>query len=311
MTNGAESVLAGLPVAALRLATDTVDGLRRLGLERIGDLLAIPRAPLARRFGPEIALRLDQALGRVFEPIAPVHPPEVFSARLAFTEPLLTPEAFATVIAQLVARICTALENAGQGARRLDLLFERVDGTVQAIRIGTARPARCAPSRTVAGGAYRAGRSRSWRGGDAACRGAAPIRSPMRRPGALAGDGDAEPDMSALVDRLANRLGADASIALPPVESDVPERSVRRVAALAPPATATWPAVPAPSGPPALAAAAGAGDGAAARPAARGLHLAAGSSSRAPRRRAGAHRRRVVETRRRTAHRARLLRGRG
>ncbi len=241
MTNGAESVLAGLPVAALRLATDTVDGLRRLGLERIGDLLAIPRAPLARRFGPEIALRLDQALGRVFEPIAPVHPPEVFSARLAFTEPLLTPEAFAAVIAQLAAQICTALENAGQGARRLDLLFERVDGTVQAIRIGTARPSRDARhlGRLLAERIEQVDPGL----GVEAMRLVVARADPLAyaQTGALAGDGEAEPDVSALVDRLANRLGADHVYRVAPVESDVPERSVRRVAALAPPATATWP----------------------------------------------------------------------
>ena len=38
--------------------------------------------------------------------------------------------------------VCGDLERAGLGARRLDLLFERVDGSVQVIRIGTARPGR-------------------------------------------------------------------------------------------------------------------------------------------------------------------------
>lgn len=42
------------------------------------------------------------------------------------------------------------------------------------------------------------------------------------------------PDVSALVDVLANRVGAERLHGLRPVESDVPERSVRRTAPLAP-----------------------------------------------------------------------------
>ena len=134
--------LAGLPVAALRLPEEVANGLRRVGLERIGAVEAAPRGPLVRRFGPEVALRLDQAFGRVFEPITPAHPPTIINARLTFAEPLLTAEAFAAVIARLVPTVCVRLEQAGLGARRLDLLFERVDGSVQAICIGTARPSR-------------------------------------------------------------------------------------------------------------------------------------------------------------------------
>src|SRR6056297_4156759 len=59
-THGA---LADLPVAALRLDPETVAQLGRLGLRRVGDLTGQPRAPLARRFGRGLVMRLDQALG--------------------------------------------------------------------------------------------------------------------------------------------------------------------------------------------------------------------------------------------------------
>jgi len=39
--------LALLPVPALRLSEDAVTGLRRLGLDLVGQLAAVPRAPLA------------------------------------------------------------------------------------------------------------------------------------------------------------------------------------------------------------------------------------------------------------------------
>ncbi|TIU32238.1 MAG: DNA polymerase Y family protein, partial [Mesorhizobium sp.] len=58
-----------LPIAALRLPAVTIDSLRRLGFETIADLASTPRASLALRFGPEPGRRLDQAFGRVSEPI--------------------------------------------------------------------------------------------------------------------------------------------------------------------------------------------------------------------------------------------------
>ena len=52
--------LAPLPMAALRLTGETVEGLERMGLRRIGQLYDMPRAPLARRFGGDALRRLDQ-----------------------------------------------------------------------------------------------------------------------------------------------------------------------------------------------------------------------------------------------------------
>jgi nucleotidyltransferase/DNA polymerase involved in DNA repair len=68
-TGGSAEVIAPLPLAALRLAPALAAELRMLGFECIADLMALPRAPLALRFGPEIGRRLDQALGHVAEPI--------------------------------------------------------------------------------------------------------------------------------------------------------------------------------------------------------------------------------------------------
>lgn len=55
-------------------------------------------------------------------------------------------------------------------------------------------------------------------------------------------------DLAPLVDRLVGRLGADRVYRAAPVESDVPERSVRRVPPLSPPLAASWPvALPRPA----------------------------------------------------------------
>jgi protein ImuB len=233
--------LAALPVGALRLPAETVDSLRRLGFERIAQLADLPRAPLIRRFGAEVVQRLDQALGRVAEPIRPALPAAVLARRHSFVEPLLTAEAFGQVIDALLDAVCSALEACGQGARRLDLLFERVDGTVQALRIGTAAPsrhcghlARLLKERleTVDPGL-----------GVEAMRLVVPLAEPLgvrQTCVALAGAAD-EPDLAALVDRIENRLGPGRIFRAAPVESDVPERSVAVVPALAPAVAMAWP----------------------------------------------------------------------
>ena len=87
------AAIAELPVAALRLPVETVDALRRLGVERIGQLAAMPSAPLTRRFGPDVRRRLDQALGHAAEPFDALMPPEIIRRRLAFAEPIASREA--------------------------------------------------------------------------------------------------------------------------------------------------------------------------------------------------------------------------
>src|SRR5690606_37157630 len=74
----AAACLASLPVAALRLDADVRLVLRRLGLKHIGDLYAIDRDALHRRFrnrrsaAANPLVRLDQVLGRLPEPLLPV-----------------------------------------------------------------------------------------------------------------------------------------------------------------------------------------------------------------------------------------------
>jgi protein ImuB len=231
-SGGQEAALARLPLAALRLPEATLDGLRLMGIEQIGALAALPRAPVVRRFGTLVTTRLDQAFGRVAETIEPEFPPELVQARLPFVEPLLTPEAFAIVIDRLIATVCSEMERSGHGARRLDLLFERVDGSVQAIRIGTARASR--DVRHLA----RLLRERIERIdpglGVEAMRLVVPrmdVLVPVQAAARLtAADGE-EPDIAPLIDRLANRLGAQRVYRVAPVDSAVPERSVRQVQA--------------------------------------------------------------------------------
>ncbi len=234
--------IALLPVAALRLTNAEADGLRRLGLDLIGQVAGLPRRPLARRFGTGVLQRLDQALGHIAEAIEPVVPPEIVQHRLTFVEPLLTAEAFSAVIGELVRTVCARLETAGQGARRLDLLFERVDDSAQVIRVGTARPVR--DNRHLARLLDKRIEAVDPGLGVEAMRLVVALAEPLAYAQAAASLGDRaqeEADIGALVDRLENRFGAHRVYRVRPVETDVPERSEAPEPALAPPPAWIWP----------------------------------------------------------------------
>ena len=135
----AHSLLASLPVAALRLEPAQVEALAKLGLRRVGDLLGQPRAPLARRFGRGLIERLDQAIGAVPEPVSPAAAPPRFATRLTLPEPIGLRDDMLAALDRLAARLCALLREQGQGARRLRLQAGRVDGSVQVIEAGLAR----------------------------------------------------------------------------------------------------------------------------------------------------------------------------
>ncbi len=78
------AVLDALPLAALLATQSHAPTLQRLGCERLGQLRALPRGGLSRRFGAALLTALDQAYGLQSELYPWVVLPEQFSQRLEF-----------------------------------------------------------------------------------------------------------------------------------------------------------------------------------------------------------------------------------
>lgn len=234
-----DMLLRPLPLAALRLDGETVTGLRTLGFETIGELMDQPRAPLALRFGPEIGRRLDQALGLVAEAVDPIRSPELVEVRRVFGEPIGAADTIARYTGKLVDALCIELEQRGLGARRLDLLFHRVDNSMQFIRVGMAQPVRGAKRLTRL---LRDKIETIDPGFGIEIMVLVAIETePLRDRQIMSSLVEAaEPDVSDLVDVLANRVGGNRLYRFTPVQSDVPERSVARIPALSPETGATW-----------------------------------------------------------------------
>ncbi len=138
----AEAAMLPLPIAALRIDPEIVEALTNLGLKRVTDLTTRPRAPLAARFGDALMRRLDQALGRLDEPITPRLPLPVAMAERRFAEPIAREDDVLGVVEYLAKELSRVLERRGEGARLIGLALFRTDGKVHRLELGTGAPLR-------------------------------------------------------------------------------------------------------------------------------------------------------------------------
>ncbi len=238
-------LLAPLPVAALRLKQETTHRLARLGLATIGDVFKLSRQALVRRFGIEIATRIDQALGAQPEPISPTRPKEPYSVRLAFEEPIGERASIDTALARLLDKLTLRLGLDDLGASLLDLTVHRLDGSWQSLSVGAAEPTRDTARLTRLFAEKLDDIDPGFGIEAVTLKAARTERLRPRQQDALAGR--AEPDaLAALIDTLGNRLGFDAVSRFEPEPCWLPDRSFRRVpAALKAEDANVWPASPA------------------------------------------------------------------
>lgn len=237
--------IAPLPVHALRLSDDAVSACRRFGIERIADLLPMPRGPLTRRLGRGAVERLDQALGRMAEPVVARVVEDAPTAGRRLLEPIGTAEAIAQVVDDVVGDIVEVLRIRGLGARVLDLALLRIDGSEQRVPAGTARATRDARhlARLLK---LRIDQVDPGLGIEEA-RLTATLTEPLgaQELGAILSGEAAAPDLSEVVDQLAGRLGRSAAFRVTMAESDVPERGVGTVGPLS--EVRGWPRWPRPA----------------------------------------------------------------
>jgi len=228
---GERAALAAMPLAALRLPGETCAALARLGLRQVRDLAAQPRAPLVRRFGAEVALRLDQALGGVPEPVSPAPPPVPLAIRLTLPEPIGRVEDVMAGLDRLLERLCARLAERGQGARRLKLDLRRCDGGQAQAEVALARPMRDAPA--MAALFRRAVEALDAGFGFDALRLSAPEAEALAPAQLQAARGAAAADdMADLMTRLGARMGLEALIRFLPGQSHIPERGFQVASAV-------------------------------------------------------------------------------
>lgn len=137
-----KSILADLPVSALRLDKAVLHQLHQLGIRKIQQFMDLPRASLRRRWGPEVLTRLDQFWGNQWETLSPFQPEIPYQERLYSLEPINTAVGIRIAIEKLLASLCQRLEKESKGARQIKLSSYRVDHQVQQVQIHMSNPSR-------------------------------------------------------------------------------------------------------------------------------------------------------------------------
>src|SRR5262249_49932927 len=151
-------------------------------------------------------------------------------------EPIADPADLARATQRLVEDLAARLEREGVGARRLALSFHRIDGRVEHIRLGTARPTRdpnhlagllTAKLDTIDPGLGIEDMILALVAVEKLLPEQAEFSPPppaANATGHLAGEGCGA-TIAPLLDRLGNRLGLDAISRIEPRQSHIPERA--------------------------------------------------------------------------------------
>lgn len=226
--------LGPLPVTGLRLNADTVLLLRRLGLKTIGAVMDVPRLSLTRRFvkaglDANPLMRLDQALGKLAEPVASVDAPPVIRAQARLAEPIFDPTPY---LPELCEDLCAQLKETGQGCRRLHLVVYRTDGDVAQVDVAMSAPSRD-PAHLLSLFRDKVERINPGFGFDLITLAAGGVEEMAARQHRLEGGADDDLHLGRLVDRLTAKFGARAVTRPVLRQSHIPERAEGQVAALA------------------------------------------------------------------------------
>lgn len=239
-TENQADALRALPPSALRLESEIVNKLRKLGLNRIGDFIDMPHTALRRRFGATLTMRIRQALGQEFESILPVKPIEPYHERLSCLEPIPTVTGITMALQQLLETLCARFQAEGMGLRNAVFKAYRIDGNIQQIEIGTGQPSRN-EKHLFKLFEHKIATLEPALGFELFVL-EAPKVEPMTEEQAEMWNLSSESDkkVAELLDRVVAKIGADALTRYLPVEQYWPERSVKLATSLSEKPQTDW-----------------------------------------------------------------------
>jgi protein ImuB len=134
--------LAPLRLQCLDQPAQTVAALAAMGVHTLRDCLQLPRAGLARRFGPGLLDEIDRALGNLPDPRPPFTPPARYSARIELPAPVHETERLLFAAKRLILELAGFLQARQLGATRLQLDLGHPDRRSTRVAIGLSAPNR-------------------------------------------------------------------------------------------------------------------------------------------------------------------------
>ena len=220
--------LASLPLTPLRWPMDTLERLARMGVRTIGQVLRLPRAGFARRFGTERLADLDRLTGRKADLHRRFEPRERFRRRRELTFELESAQGILATLAPLLADLGRFLQARQCGLLQLDCLLRHRHAEPTRCRLQLAEPVADAHrlsellgERLNALALPEPVRSCELRSGPLVHR--ALLSRTLWQPGEQGGGGGTE--AAELIERLRARLGPEAVYGLQVLHGHRPERA--------------------------------------------------------------------------------------
>jgi len=144
-----EPVLAALPLEVLRCGDETLAAFQAIGVRTLGELRALPREGIARRFGQGPLAELDRALGRLPDPRNFFVPPARFGAAIELPAEVTQAEALLFAAKRLIVQLAGYLAARSGGVQRFVLRLRHRDKAPTEIAIGLVAPSRDAEHFTL------------------------------------------------------------------------------------------------------------------------------------------------------------------
>ncbi|WP_449432770.1 Y-family DNA polymerase [Pseudomonas putida] len=130
------AMLAGMPIERVGLPRDAAQAFARMGLRQLGQVLALPREALAKRFCAQVQLHLDQLLGLRSLGLGFYQPADRFEARLDLNFDVESHQALLFPLRRLLGDLGAFLAGRDCGVQRFCLHLEHVEGADTQLQVG-------------------------------------------------------------------------------------------------------------------------------------------------------------------------------
>lgn len=134
--------IRSLPIAKLSLDPEITQQLHIAGVRTIGLLLELPRAGVAKRFGPDTSNFLDRLAGVVADPRPVFKPPGKYHAHFEFEFEVRSTQALLFPLRRMLRELTGFLRGLDTGVQHFTLTFAHRDLPATCLRVGVSTPDR-------------------------------------------------------------------------------------------------------------------------------------------------------------------------
>jgi protein ImuB len=140
--NQLRQAIASLPLSELALFPAVIGGLQASGVTTVAELLALPRAALARRWGMQLTDYLQRMLGERPDPRKPYRLPQTYQRRFDFAEPVKTVEGLLFPLRRILYELQGYLRGRDAALQTLTVAFRHHDHADTVLALRTTDPQR-------------------------------------------------------------------------------------------------------------------------------------------------------------------------